>query len=197
MADVRTRACARREAMSERPVAVVVVGVGPGLGFALVQALRQGGHGGRHGGAQPGESGAAAARRSRSRARRLTPAMRPTIGSVGSPVRGGRSRISARPQPRGLQRRRLRAGRHARDRNRREFERCWRVGCFAGFLVGQAAAKRMLATGRGTIIFTGATAALRGATNFANLAVLQVRPARARPGHGARAQAQKASTSAT
>src|SRR5512139_3566364 len=30
-----------------------------------------------------------------------------------------------------------------------EFERCWRVGCFAGFLVGQVAARRMVEHGRG------------------------------------------------
>ncbi len=52
-----------------------------------------------------------------------------------------------------------------------EFVRCWRIGCFAGFLVGQAAARRMVAKGRGTILFTGATAALRGSARFANLAV--------------------------
>ena len=52
-----------------------------------------------------------------------------------------------------------------------DFERCWRVGCFGGFLVGQAAARRMVARGRGTIIFSGATAALRGSAGFANLAV--------------------------
>jgi NAD(P)-dependent dehydrogenase (short-subunit alcohol dehydrogenase family) len=51
------------------------------------------------------------------------------------------------------------------------FERCWRIGCFAGFLIGQAAAKRMVAQGHGTILFTGATAALRGSARFANLAV--------------------------
>jgi NAD(P)-dependent dehydrogenase (short-subunit alcohol dehydrogenase family) len=51
------------------------------------------------------------------------------------------------------------------------FERCWRVGCFGGFLVGQAAARLMVARGRGTIIFTGATASLRGGARFANLAV--------------------------
>lgn len=51
-----------------------------------------------------------------------------------------------------------------------EFERCWRVGCFAGFLVGQAAARRMLEHGRGTILFTGATASLRGGAGFVNLA---------------------------
>ena len=51
-----------------------------------------------------------------------------------------------------------------------EFERCWRVGCFAGFLVGQAAARRMVEQGRGTILFTGATASLRGGAGFVNLA---------------------------
>jgi NAD(P)-dependent dehydrogenase (short-subunit alcohol dehydrogenase family) len=51
-----------------------------------------------------------------------------------------------------------------------EFERCWRVGCFAGFLVGRAAAPRMLEHGAGTILFTGATASLRGGAGFVNLA---------------------------
>ncbi len=52
-----------------------------------------------------------------------------------------------------------------------DFERCWRVGCLGGFHVGQAAAKRMVEAGEGTIIFTGATASLRGSAKFANLAV--------------------------
>lgn len=52
-----------------------------------------------------------------------------------------------------------------------DFERCWRIGCLGGLLVGQAAARRMVKRGHGTIIFTGATAALRGGAGFANLAV--------------------------
>ena len=52
-----------------------------------------------------------------------------------------------------------------------DFERCWRIGCLGGFHVGQAAARRMVAAGAGTIIFTGATAALRGSAKFTNLAV--------------------------
>jgi len=52
-----------------------------------------------------------------------------------------------------------------------DFERCWRIGCLGGLLVGQAAARRMVKNGRGTIIFSGATAALRGSAGFANLAV--------------------------
>jgi len=51
------------------------------------------------------------------------------------------------------------------------FERCWRVGCYGGFLVGQAAARLMTTSGAGTIVFTGATASLRGSAGFANLAV--------------------------
>ncbi len=51
-----------------------------------------------------------------------------------------------------------------------DFERCWRVGCFGGFLLGQGAARLMLKQGHGTILFTGATASLRGGAGFANLA---------------------------
>ena len=51
------------------------------------------------------------------------------------------------------------------------FERCWRILCLGGFLVGQRAARHMVEAGRGTILFTGATASLRGGANFANLAV--------------------------
>ncbi len=43
-----------------------------------------------------------------------------------------------------------------------EFEQAWRVGCLAGFHVGQAAARPMVERGAGTILFTGATASLKG-----------------------------------
>jgi len=52
-----------------------------------------------------------------------------------------------------------------------EFLRCWRVGCYGGFLVARAAARGMVERGRGTILFTGATASLRGSAGFVNLAV--------------------------
>ncbi len=51
-----------------------------------------------------------------------------------------------------------------------EFERCWRVGCFGGFLVGRAAARAMVPAGQGSILFTGATASLRGGASFAGFA---------------------------
>jgi NAD(P)-dependent dehydrogenase (short-subunit alcohol dehydrogenase family) len=52
-----------------------------------------------------------------------------------------------------------------------DFEKCWRIGCLGGFLVGKEAAKLMITQDGGTILFTGATASLRGSAGFANLAV--------------------------
>jgi NAD(P)-dependent dehydrogenase (short-subunit alcohol dehydrogenase family) len=46
------------------------------------------------------------------------------------------------------------------------FEDTWRVACFGGFLVGREAARRMVAQGRGTLLFTGASASLRGKPPF-------------------------------
>jgi NAD(P)-dependent dehydrogenase (short-subunit alcohol dehydrogenase family) len=51
-----------------------------------------------------------------------------------------------------------------------DFLDCWKIGCFAGFLVGQQAARRMVDRAGGSILFTGATASLRGSARFANLA---------------------------
>jgi NAD(P)-dependent dehydrogenase (short-subunit alcohol dehydrogenase family) len=50
------------------------------------------------------------------------------------------------------------------------FEKVWRLGCYAGFLFGREAARRMTPRGRGTILFTGATASVRGAAQFAAFA---------------------------
>lgn len=52
----------------------------------------------------------------------------------------------------------------------RKYFKVWEMACFGGFLNGREVAKRMVARGRGTILFTGATAGLRGAANFAAFA---------------------------
>ena len=52
-----------------------------------------------------------------------------------------------------------------------EVESAWRACCLGGFLVGRAAARAMLPGGPGTILLTGATAALRGSANFAAFAI--------------------------
>jgi len=45
------------------------------------------------------------------------------------------------------------------------------VTCYGGFLVGQAAAKRMIKAGKGTILFTGASASVKGYANSAAFAM--------------------------
>ncbi|MBR0718076.1 SDR family NAD(P)-dependent oxidoreductase [Bradyrhizobium liaoningense] len=46
------------------------------------------------------------------------------------------------------------------------FEKAWRVACFGGFLFGREAVRRMVPKKRGTLLFTGASASLRGRSNF-------------------------------
>ena len=62
------------------------------------------------------------------------------------------------------------AGNNARG-NLREmpaqfFEDVWRVVCLGGFLVGREAARRLVPLGRGTVLFTGATASVRSRPPF-------------------------------
>jgi NAD(P)-dependent dehydrogenase (short-subunit alcohol dehydrogenase family) len=52
-----------------------------------------------------------------------------------------------------------------------EVERTLAVSSFAGFLVGQEAAKRMVAQGGGTILFTGASASVKGYAQSAPFAM--------------------------
>lgn len=56
------------------------------------------------------------------------------------------------------------------DETARKYFKIWEMACFSAFLVGREVAKRMVGRGRGTIIFTGATAGMRGAANFAAFA---------------------------
>ena len=179
--------------MSDKQVAAIV-GVGPGLGFALVRRFARAG------------MAVALAARTKERLEQLLagePVEHAKVYACDATDKAAVDRLFTagragprRARGRGVQRRGL-PSRAAFSRSTPPtFERCWRIGCFAGFLVGQAAAGRMVAQGRGTIIFTGATAALRGSARFANLAV---------PKFGLRALAQsmarelgpKGSTSAT
>lgn len=55
-----------------------------------------------------------------------------------------------------------------RELSAEAFEEFWRIGCFGGFLVGREAARRLVPLGRGTVLFTGASASLRGKPGFAH-----------------------------
>ncbi|MCH2269631.1 MAG: SDR family NAD(P)-dependent oxidoreductase [SAR324 cluster bacterium] len=46
------------------------------------------------------------------------------------------------------------------------FEKSWKSCCFGGFLFGREAVRRMVPSGNGTLLFTGASASLRGRANF-------------------------------
>ena len=56
------------------------------------------------------------------------------------------------------------------DTTERVYRKVWEMGALAGFLVGREVARAMLPRGRGTIIFTGATASLRGGAGFSAFA---------------------------
>lgn len=62
-----------------------------------------------------------------------------------------------------------------------QFEEMWRAASYGGFLVGREAARRMVPHGEGTILFTGATAAIKASAKFAAFAAGK---------HGLRAVAQ-------
>ena len=155
--------------MSEKGV-TLIVGVGPGLGAALARCF-----------AGAGMDVAVAARDG---AR-----LEPLAGDLGGPGVRGRAYacdVTREGDVRGLFRRVsadlaepdvvvFNAGAFVHksilETESTEFERCWRIGCLGGFHVGKAAAEIMVRRGRGTLLFTGATASLRGGANFHNLAV--------------------------
>jgi NAD(P)-dependent dehydrogenase (short-subunit alcohol dehydrogenase family) len=51
-----------------------------------------------------------------------------------------------------------------------DFVQAWCVACLGGFLVGRAAARAMLKEGRGTILFTGSTPSVKAGAEFAAFA---------------------------
>ena len=67
------------------------------------------------------------------------------------------------------------------DTTAQVYRKVWEMACFAGFLTGREVARRMKPRQRGTIIFTGATASIRGAAGFSAFAGAK---------HGLRALAQ-------
>jgi NAD(P)-dependent dehydrogenase (short-subunit alcohol dehydrogenase family) len=57
-----------------------------------------------------------------------------------------------------------------RETTARVYFKVWEMCAFAGFLMGREVAKAMVPRGRGTILFTGATASVRGGAGFAAFA---------------------------
>lgn len=151
-------------AKTKKPVALIV-GVGPGLGAALARRF-----------AGEGIAVAMAARR----ADKLADLARETSGrgyGCDATVETAVDDLFATVE-RDLGRPQLvvfNAGGYTRkpvaELSVGEVEACWRNCCLGGFLVGRAAARAMLPAGSGTILLTGATAALRGGAQFAAFAM--------------------------
>ena len=57
-----------------------------------------------------------------------------------------------------------------RETTARVYRKVWEMCAFAGFLMGRETARVMLPRGHGTILFTGATASVRGGSGFAAFA---------------------------
>lgn len=153
--------------MSEREVAVVV-GVGPGLGAALVERLLAEGLDVVAVARDARRLEATLAERGLTKARALAAdaADAAAIAALFAQVQreqGPPSLVvfnAGTYEPGGIL-----------ELTPAQLERSWRVGCLGGFIVGQAAARAMLPHGRGTVLFSGATASLRGSARFAALAV--------------------------
>jgi NAD(P)-dependent dehydrogenase (short-subunit alcohol dehydrogenase family) len=56
------------------------------------------------------------------------------------------------------------------DTTARVYQKVWEMAAFAGFIAGREAARVMTPRGRGTVIFTGATAGMRGREGFSAFA---------------------------
>lgn len=56
------------------------------------------------------------------------------------------------------------------DLSMEEFETVWRVTCLGAMIAAQAVLPHMLGAGGGTIVFSGATASIKGGPHFASLA---------------------------
>jgi NAD(P)-dependent dehydrogenase (short-subunit alcohol dehydrogenase family) len=151
-------------AKSDKPVALVV-GVGPGLGAALARRF-----------AREGMAVAMAARK----ADKLASLVKETGGKAygcDATVETAVDDLFAAVE-RDLGRPQLvvfNAGGYIRkpiaELTVADVEATWRNCCLGGFLVGRAAARAMQPAGSGTIILTGATAALRGSAQFAAFAM--------------------------
>lgn len=147
-----------------------IVGVGPGLGAALAQRFVDGGH--------------AVALLSRSPDHR-DPTVQRLVAKGGSargfdcdatdPASVARAFANVRSALRDPEVLIYNAGVFAvgglLELDPERFEQAWRINCFGGFLAAREVVPAMQRNGRGTVLFTGATASLRGGARFAGLAV--------------------------
>ena len=140
--------------MSTNAKVVAVVGVGPGLGRALAVRFARGGY-----------AVALVARQDSS-----LRSVQNEIESFGGAARSYAS-DATNEQSVGATFARISQAGGILELSASDFEQAWRVNCLGGLLTAQAVVPGMLERGRGSILFSGATASIRGSARFAGLAV--------------------------
>ena len=154
---------------TERPPVAVIAGVGEGLGYALARRISQAGY------------PVALAARTADRLARLAAEIQKSGGKAFPAPTDVREEQEVMALFDALESEHgpvevavFNAGANFRasihDTPADMFEKIWRLGCYAGFLFGREAARRMAPRGKGTILFTGATASIRGSSHFAAFA---------------------------
>ena len=177
--------------------AALIIGAGDGTGGAIAKRFAREGFVScvvRRDGGQARPAG----RRDRGRGR-PRPRLRLRRAQGRADGRARRRDRARRRADRGrrVQRRRQRAVEHPARRRRAKYFKIWEMACFGGFLMGREVAKRMVPRGRGTILFTGATASRpRAASSSPPSPAPSTRSARSRRAWRA-SSARRASTSRT
>ncbi len=168
--ELRSNQAHRSAAPPRQSQVALIVGTGPGLGSALARQF-----------ARAGMRVAVAARN----AEKLEPLIQelPALGGVGraygcdaSDERSVRSMLNRVVEEIGVPDLVVYNVEHfipgtLLDIETPAFEQCWRAMALGGFIVGREAARLMVPRASGTIIYTGATGALRGRAGYINMAV--------------------------
>lgn len=155
--------------MSERPAVALAIGAGPAIGAAFARRFAAGGYcavvGRRHGAKSAELVAEIAAGGGQARAIDVDTRDESQIGELFTRIERDIGPVEVCL---------YNAGANAKapllETGADLFEKVWRLACFGGFLVGREAARHMLPRGRGTILFTGATASMRGGSGFAAFA---------------------------
>jgi NAD(P)-dependent dehydrogenase (short-subunit alcohol dehydrogenase family) len=149
--------------------AVIVGGVGEGLGFAVAQRFAQAGHPvvmlARSSDKLAGFARAIEAQGGHAKGRPTDVREETDVAAAFEETAAMHGRIDAAIYNAGAQHRKPML-----EITASTFEKVWRLGCFGAFVFGREAARHMLPHRAGTVIFTGATASLRGGPQFAAFA---------------------------
>tara|TARA_B110000196_G_C21089512_1_gene636838 strand:- start:108 stop:803 length:696 start_codon:yes stop_codon:yes gene_type:complete len=152
------------------PGTCIIVGVGPGLGAALARRFAKAGHAvavaARNGGKLAGVVDEIAAAGGKAKAYACDATSENDVQSLFKAVEGDLGAIDV-----AIYNASGRARKPVANTSLEEFTDSWERCCLGGFLVGREAARRMGPAGAGSILFTGATASMKGYANSATFAV--------------------------